>query len=39
MKTYPPTPFPWKGVTTVQPLLGFLGYACASLGRPGVGAT
>ena len=21
--TYPPSPFPWKGVTTVQPLRGF----------------
>ena len=21
--TYPPAPFPWKGVTTVQPLCGF----------------
>lgn len=23
MKTYPPPPFPRKGVTTVQPLRGF----------------
>ena len=21
--TYPPAPFPWKGVTSVQPLRGF----------------
>jgi len=26
MTTYPPAPFPRKGVTTVQPLRGFHGF-------------
>jgi hypothetical protein len=29
MTTYPPSPFPWKGVTLVQLLRGFLVY-CSS---------